>query len=161
MIWLKRKERWTTLTIIIASWEKAIFSTFIYLYSRHMDVGLMLHINKEWKSTGEVSNRSVWMFYSINNVQCWVILYKIIIEKKKKKSFIRTDRNIRAVSKTMECNMSIQHPFLTWLKKTVIHVGDMFWGVGGESIKIRINQWIHLLFSSCAREVTCSQNNLI
>lgn len=26
--------------------------------------------NKERKSTGEVSNRSVWMFYSINSVQC-------------------------------------------------------------------------------------------
>lgn len=32
--------------------------------------------NKERKSTGEVSNRSVWMFYSINSVQCWELFYK-------------------------------------------------------------------------------------
>lgn len=37
---------------------------FIQTTERHM------FDNKERKSTGEVSNISVWMFYSINNVQC-------------------------------------------------------------------------------------------
>lgn len=41
--------------------------------------------NKERKSTGEVSNISVWMFYSINNVQCReLFIYLFFLQKKKR-----------------------------------------------------------------------------
>ncbi len=53
---------------------------------------------KEGKSTGEVSNISVWMFYSINNVQCWELFYKRREEEKKRINHtVSTETNISTV----------------------------------------------------------------
>lgn len=60
-----------------------IHNRFIQNTERHM------FDNKEGKSTDEVSNISVWMFYSINNVQCWDILQKKWIGKEKNQSYCK------------------------------------------------------------------------
>lgn len=44
--------------------------------------------NKERKSTGEVSNISVWMFYSTNNVQCRELFFTKEENRKKRNESI-------------------------------------------------------------------------